>query len=197
MWLTWLIVIIAAYLMGSIPCAYLLVKLKNGQDIREFGSGNPGSTNSVRAAGPLIGSLVFICDGLKSAIPTLVGLLLSGPGLAVCAGFAAFLGHIFPIWLSFRGGKGVACTLGIGLVLAPYCALIALGVWLLTIIVTGYVSLGSCCGVLVAFLLCLFTAKPWMVTLFFAVAMAMVLVRHRSNFQHIKDGTENKVRWRR
>ena len=108
MWLTWLILIIAAYLIGSIPCAFLLVKLASGRDIRKFGSGNPGSANSVRAAGPVIGGLVFLCDGHKSALPTLVGLLLVGPSLAACAGLAAFIGHLYPVWLRFEGGKGVA-----------------------------------------------------------------------------------------
>ena len=193
MWLTWLILIIAAYLIGSIPCAFLLVKLASGRDIRKFGSGNPGSTNSVRAAGPVIGGLVFLCDGLKSALPTLVGLLLVGPSLAACAGLAAFIGHLYPVWLRFEGGKGVACLLGMGLVLVPGIAGICFGVWGVLTLITGYVSVGSCAGACAAFLLCLFTAQPWVLTLLFAVTAALVVLRHRTNIQHILDGTERKV----
>lgn len=193
MWLTWLILIIAAYLIGSIPCAFLLVKLANGRDIRKFGSGNPGSTNSVRAAGPVIGGLVFLCDGLKSALPTLVGLLLEGPGLAACAGLAAFIGHLYPVWLRFEGGKGVACMLGMGLVVVPGIAGICFSIWVVLTLLTGYVSVGSCAGACTAFFLCLFTGQPWVFTLLFAVTAALVVLRHRTNIQHILDGTERKV----
>ncbi len=192
MWLTWLVVIIGGYLLGSVPCAYLFVKMKNGMDIRKYGSGNPGSTNSLRAAGPLTAALVFLCDGLKSAIPTWLGLTLVGPGLAACAGLAAFLGHLYPLWLGFEGGKGVACTLGMGLVLVPWIALISLGVWAVLTVVLGYVSIASCAAVTAAFVMCLLSGQPWMVTLLFGLAAGLVILRHRSNFQHIKDGTEHK-----
>lgn len=193
MWLTWVIVIIAAYLMGSIPCAYLLVKWKDGRDIRKIGSGNPGSTNTVRTAGPLIGGLVFLGDGLKCALPALAGLHLVGPGLAACAGLAAFLGHLYPVWLSFQGGKGVACDLAMGLVLAPWIALSSVGVWAVVILLTGYVSLGSCIAVAFSAVLCLLTHQNWMITLLFSLSALLVILRHRSNFKHIKEGTEHKV----
>jgi len=193
MWLTWLIVIIAAYLMGSVPCAYLLVKLKNGIDIRKFGSGNPGSTNSTRAAGPLIGGLVFLGDCLKCALPTWIGLQLIGPGLAVCAGLAAFLGHLYPVWLSFQGGKGVACTLSMGFVLVPGLAGICFAAWVIVTLLSGYVSLGSCIGVALAIPLCLITGQPWMITLLFTITAVLVILRHKKNIQQIKNGTERKI----
>ncbi|MDO4732257.1 MAG: glycerol-3-phosphate 1-O-acyltransferase PlsY [Bacillota bacterium] len=193
MWPSWIILIIFGYLMGSIPCAYLLVKLKNGLDIRKFGSGNPGSTNSTRAAGPVIGAMVFLCDCLKSALPTWIALQLEGSGLAVCTALAAFLGHLFPLWLSFQGGKGVACTLSIGFVLVPGIAAICFGIWAVVILISGYVSMGSCIGVAMAFPLCLATMQPWPVSLFFLIAAALVALRHKKNIEQIKKGTERKV----
>lgn len=109
-WLAWVILIIGGYLLGSIPSAYIVVKLKKGTDIRQIGSGNIGATNTIRAAGRGTGVLVFLMDMAKGAIPTLVGMAISRD-LAIVAGFAAFIGHLFPIWLNFKGGKGVSSRL--------------------------------------------------------------------------------------
>ena len=104
MWLLWTALIIGSYLLGSIPNAYIIVKLIKGIDIRKVGSGNVGSTNSVRAAGKGAGLLVFACDVLKGVIPVLIGMLISDTA-ALTAGLAAFLGHLFPIWLKFSSVK--------------------------------------------------------------------------------------------
>lgn len=192
MWFVWLVVIVAAYLLGSIPTAYLLVKLKLGVDIREHGSGNVGSTNSMRVAGKLTGVLVFIIDALKGAAPVFAARLIGGDVMAVCAGAAAFLGHLYPLWLGFRGGKGVAVSIGIAIVLTPYLALITFAVWFVLLLASGYVSLASCGGGVALALMSVFTAQPWPYTLLYMVLCALVLVRHRSNFRKIAAGTENK-----
>ena len=143
LWLTWLVLIIGGYLLGSIPSGYILVKLKKGIDIRRYGSGNPGSTNTARVAGRGLGIVVFALDAAKGAIPALLGLAVC-PEAAALAGFAAFLGHLWPIWLGFSGGKGVATAFGAALVIAPVPSLIVIAAWLIISVATSYVSVGSC-----------------------------------------------------
>ena len=192
MWFVWVIVIVASYLLGSIPTAYLLVKMKLGVDIRDLGSGNVGTTNSMRVAGRVTGLLVFLIDVLKGAAPVFAARLIGGEAMAACAACAAFLGHLYPLWLGFRGGKGVAISIGMAAVLTPYLALITFAVWLLLLLITHYVSIASCGSGVVLALLCLFTAQPWPYMVLYAVLCAIVLVRHRSNFRKIAAGTENK-----
>ncbi len=194
MWFTWIILIIGGYLLGSLPSAYILVKAKKGLDIRKYGSGNVGSTNAVRVAGTGAGILVFFMDALKGAIPVALAYwMLDLPELAVCTGLAAFLGHLYPIWLSFSGGKGVAIAIGIAAVLAPEAALATFIAWVIVALATGYISLASCSGGPVLVLASLFSQQPWFYTLLFAVIAAMVVVRHRKNFQNIAGGTEHKA----
>ncbi len=193
MWIMWLVLIVGGYLLGSIPSAYVLVKAKNGIDIRRFGSGNPGTTNTMRAAGPVTGILVFLCDSLKGAIPTLIALHTVGPLLACCAAMAAFIGHLFPVWLNFKGGKGTATAMGIAIVLVPWLALISLGFWAAMVLILRYVSIGSCAAALLIALLVLATLQPWYMILLFGLIALAIILRHRSNFEHIRDGTENKI----
>jgi len=191
-WLVWLVVLACAYLLGSIPTGYLFVKLKSGKDIRQMGSGNVGSTNTVRVAGKKIGLLVFVIDVGKSFVATWLAHKIGGDWMAVCAGLIAILGHMFPLWLNFRGGKGVACSLGISLALTPWVGLAALAAWLVIAVGTGYVSIGSCSAILFAALVALFTQQPWLYTLLYFVVFALVTVKHRSNFVNLAHGTENK-----
>jgi acyl phosphate:glycerol-3-phosphate acyltransferase len=190
-WLIWVIVIILSYLLGAVPSAYIMVKLKNNIDIRHFGSGNVGTTNTARAAGTGIGIIVFLVDTAKGVIPALVGLHFS-PWLAALAGLAAFIGHLWPIWLSFQGGKGVATGFGVGLALAPPLALISFITWLGISVATGYVSLGSCIATLLLALLMLFTGQPLPYVLVLFVIVILVSWRHRNNFRNIRNGTERK-----
>ncbi|NLF80811.1 MAG: glycerol-3-phosphate 1-O-acyltransferase PlsY [Clostridia bacterium] len=190
-WLTWVVIIILSYLLGAFPSAYILVKLKNNIDIRHFGSGNVGTTNTARVAGTGMGLAVFIADAAKGAIPTLVGLQYS-EWLAAAAGMAAFIGHLWPIWLSFQGGKGVATGFGVGVILAPWLALISLITWLIISITTGYVSLGSCVGTVLLALQMMIAGQPLPYILAVTLMAALVCWRHRSNFQSIRDGTERK-----
>jgi len=191
-WLIWVALIVGGYLVGSIPSAYILVKLKNGVDIRRFGSGNVGTTNTVRAAGHAMGALVFIFDVAKGAIPTLIGLSIS-PELALVAGISAFAGHIWPIWLSFKGGKGVATGFGVALALQPLIALIVISTWLLISLITNYVSLGSSTAAALLPILAVGTRQNLMIIIVFAVMAVVIIWRHRKNFLNIRAGTEGKL----
>ena len=191
LWLTWIVLIIGGYLLGSVPSGYILVKLKKGIDIRRYGSGNVGSTNTVRVAGKGLGALVFLLDGAKGAVPALLGLAVS-PEAAALAGFAAFLGHLWPIWLGFSGGKGVATAFGVALVVAPIPALIAIGVWLILAVSTSYVSVGSCGAAILIVILLLFMANHWIYIPVFVAITALICWRHRSNFRNIRNGTEGR-----
>lgn len=198
MWFVWLIVLLAAYLLGSIPTAYLLVKLKKGIDIRSFGSGNVGTTNSLRAAGPSTGVLVLLIDMAKGAVPAYAAGLIGGPLMAAAAGAAAFIGHLCPLWLGFRGGKGVAVTIGVAVVITPWLALLTIGGWLLALLIGGYVSMASCCGAVLLPLLSLVTNQPYPYTLLYFVLGALVIIRHRSNYRNIRAGREEKMfAWQR
>lgn len=192
MWFVWVVVLAGAYLLGSIPTAYLLVKLNAGVDIREVGSGNVGSTNSFRAAGKKTGTLVFLIDVAKGFIPVYLANLIGGEWMAVFAGLLVLIGHMFPLWLGFKGGKGVACALGIAFALVPLVALMALGVWLILALSTGYVSIASCAAILSAALISLFMQQPWMYTLLLFVITVLAVIRHRKNFENLARGTENK-----
>jgi len=194
MWFWWIIFLVGGYLLGSLPSAYILVKAKKGLDIRKYGSGNVGSTNTMRVAGAGTGLIVFLMDALKGAIPVALALwVIREPDLAVCTGLTAFLGHLYPIWLSFSGGKGVAIAIGIACVLVPKIALLTFAIWLVVVLATGYVSVASCSGGVALALSCLFFGQPWLYTLVFSVLCGMVIVKHRRNFQNIANGTEGKA----
>ena len=192
MWFVWVVVLAGAYLLGSIPTAYLLVKLKMGLDIRKYGSGNVGSTNSVRVAGKTVGLAVFLIDVAKGLVPVYVAKLIGGEAMAACAGMLALVGHMHPLWLGFRGGKGVATSLGIALALVPWIGMSAFVLWLVIAISTGYVSLASCISIFMAAVACLLSGQPWMYTLLFFLITALVTIRHRSNIQNLAAGTERK-----
>lgn len=190
-WLTWIILIIGGYLLGSVPSAYILVKLKRGIDIRRYGSGNVGSTNTVRVAGRATGIMVFCMDVAKGAIPTILGMAVCREA-ALAAGMAAFLGHLFPIWLGFKGGKGVATGFSVGLVICPVASLIAIAFWLVVSVITGYVSIGSCSAAVLLFILISFMTKSWTCALTFAIFAGIICLKHKNNFRNIKNGTEGK-----
>jgi acyl-phosphate glycerol 3-phosphate acyltransferase len=193
-----------AYLVGAVPFGYLVARSK-GVDILSHGSGNIGATNVGRILGRRYGIFVFLLDFAKGALPVaLAGLLaredLPREWLQVTAGVAAFLGHLFPIYLGFRGGKGVATGAGVVAVLVPWPTAIAVLVWLAVVALTRYVSLASL--VAAAVLCCLrvaLTPEPWsgpsaVVTVFCLVAAALVAVRHRANIGRLLGGTENRLK---
>ncbi len=197
---------LAAYLVGAIPFGYLIARAK-GIDIFQQGSGNIGATNVGRILGLRWGVLVFLLDFAKGAGPVLAAGWLPGPTdrdllphtLPVLAGIAAFVGHLFPIYLGFRGGKGVATGAGVVTVLVPLVALLLVVAWGVTLAVTRYVSLASLVAAVLLFVLRLLLCdSPWgdselVLTLFCALAGALVLVRHQSNIRRLLVGTEHRL----
>ena len=205
-----LICVALAYLTGSIPTAYLLVKAKRGIDIRTVGSGNVGATNAGRVLGRRYFWLVFLADLLKGFLPTWgLPLLLGRLGvdrpidLPAALAVATILGHSFPLFLGFRGGKGVSTSLGAVLALDPVSAGIAAIVFVATALVTRYVSLSSVLGV-VGFLAArlLLLRQPWSrehmaLTAGSLILGVLIIYRHRGNLARIAAGTEPRVGGRR
>jgi acyl-phosphate glycerol 3-phosphate acyltransferase len=204
------LVILAAYLIGAVPFGYLIARWR-GVDILHQGSGNIGATNVGRVLGKGFGILVFVLDFLKGAAPTFVADVLANRpeyevqalghyGLPVLAGLAAFLGHLFPIYLRFKGGKGVATGAGVVTVLLPVPMVGALITWVAVVFITNYVSLASLGAVVALCLLQLtivpepFSGEQRTLTYFCFVAAALVVVKHRSNIVRLYQGKENRIR---
>ena len=191
------IVIVAcgvAYLLGSIPSGLLLGKAY-GIDVRREGSGNIGATNLYRTVGRKVGVLTLVCDCLKGFIPVLLVKLSALPAdLAAWVGLAAFCGHVFSVFLRFKGGKGVATALGVFLALSPWAVAIALGVFLALVFKWRYISLGSMVAAAAmppAVFLLGCSRAVLLVTAFVAV---IVIVKHHENIKRLVGGTENKFR---
>lgn len=186
-----LLAIVAAYGVGSIPFA-LLVSRRHGIDVRRVGSGNVGATNVLRSVGVGPGLLVMLLDISKGVIAVLIARRIA-PDLAVGAGLAAMAGHVWPVWLRFRGGKGVATGAGVFGVLLPIGLVVAAVMFVLTVAITRYMSLGSIVGALtVVGAAFAFGARPE-VTAGAAAAMMIVVYRHRANLGRLMSGTEPRV----
>jgi glycerol-3-phosphate acyltransferase PlsY len=203
--------ILGSYLIGGIPFGYLIGRWR-GIDIFQHGSGNIGATNVGRVLGRRIGILVFLLDFAKGAVPALAGLKmrdlfspeavgsLAVEGLGVWAGLAALLGHLFSIYLRFKGGKGVATAAGVVVVLVPVAALGALITWLAVVCGTRYISLASLmaavalCGFQLALPAYPFHGHELIITLFCFIAAGLVFLRHRANITRLLHGNENRLR---
>ncbi len=199
------LLILLAYLLGSIPFSYILGSKIKHEDIRKYGSGNIGTSNAFRVFGKLIGISVLILDTLKAGLLVFLinnNLLFPGQELfhPLIYGFASVLGHVFPVWFKFKGGKGVACAFGLLVAYSPITALAIMPMFILITVLTRYVSLASTFTTLtVAYLgvfLYIFGDRS-VYDLQFAVILflttALVFIRHKSNFDRIRKGTENKV----
>jgi len=208
---TYLLLILAAYFVGAIPFGVIMARA-HGVDLRKVGSGNIGATNVGRALGRKWGIVCFALDMLKGLAPMLVAMMVlpqeKGPRelwLWLATGGAAIIGHIFPVYLGFRGGKGVATSLGVVIGLWPYytvCGIIALASWSLAAWMWRYVSLASIIAALdfVTALLILIAILPgwkfaalWPLVIFAAVMAALVILRHRDNIRRLLAGTESKI----
>jgi glycerol-3-phosphate acyltransferase PlsY len=196
-----LLTILPAYLVGSIPFGYLLIRLKQGGDIRETGSGGTGATNVSRSAGKLAGVVTLVLDVLKGAVVIIVVRRLlaaweiqgdAAEKLVAFAAIAVIVGHIFPVWLKFRGGKGVATAIGAFLILAPIATLGAGVVFFICVLLTRYVSFGSIVGIAtVPLWIGLFYNSNWL--LFAAISIAaLVVFAHRANIGRLLNQTESK-----
>ena len=207
---SYIVGIIMSYLIGGIPFGYLIAVAK-GIDIRKQGSGNIGATNVGRVLGRKYGLIIFVLDMLKGfvtvfLVPVLVGSEIMFPTtsdnlLVILCGFCAVLGHAFPVYLRFSGGKAVATSFGVFIWLVPISIAIVFGVWLLTVIVSRYVSLGSMIGtlalvgVIVVVVDSPFGDNMYLTALSVAVAI-LIIVRHTSNIKRIIAGTEKKISFR-
>jgi acyl phosphate:glycerol-3-phosphate acyltransferase len=195
-------IIVLAYLIGSIPSAVWMSKGVFGIDIREHGSGNAGATNTFRVLGPKAGSIVMLCDMMKGFIAVKLSLLShfqwhseAITNLQICLGLAAVVGHIFPIWADFRGGKGIATLFGMILSIQPLVAISLVGVFLLMLFLTRYVSLSSISASIAFPLLILFIfQEPEISYKLFAIATAvLVVLTHHKNIGRLLTGNESKV----
>ena len=190
--LPWLI---ASYLLGSIPTSYLAVRLLTGQDLRTLGSGNLGATNLYRVLGWKYAVPVGVFDMLKGAVPVLLFAPRAGAtdAAAILLGLAAVAGHVFSIFVGFKGGKGVATGAGVVLGLAPWAFLVGLVTWALVVKVTGYVSLGSiiASGILPLAVYLLHPERRPLLWVFGGLAAAILLL-HRANIRRLVAGTENR-----
>jgi glycerol-3-phosphate acyltransferase PlsY len=186
--------IAAGYLLGSISFAVLLVRWKTGKDIRTEGSGNAGATNVLRAHGKAMGLLVALLDVAKGAAAVfLVRLVTADPRASAAAAFAAILGHVFPLYYGFRGGKGVATAVGAFLALAPMPTLVCIGVFVATVALTRYVSVGSMVAMsLLPAAMGLFH-EPMPVVISAAAAAVLIVFKHLENLKRLAAGRERKL----
>ena len=205
---TYIIVAVVAYLLGSIPFGYILVRIFRGEDVRAIGSGNIGATNVARKA-PGLGLLTLVLDAVKGFAAVMIGMLIGSRSgadertvylLAALAAIAAILGHIFPIWLKFKGGKGVATGVGSFLALAPKAVLISLIIFAAVVIAFRYVSLGSILGAaafpIFAWLLNGEKNSPGVLAAMIA-ASALIILKHHANIRRLLAGTEHRFELKR
>ncbi len=193
--------LVVSYLVGSIPFAYLIAKWGGGIDITKVGSGNVGATNVARAMGWYYGSIVFVLDMLKGLIPVYLASTHTGIAthpLVILCGLGAILGHVFPVYIRFQGGKAAATSFGVFIWLAPKALLIAFLAWVVTVLITRYVSLGSIIAA-ISFCVVMVTlyhepiGEGLYLTLFSFLIATILIARHKENIQRLMSGTERKI----
>ncbi|MCB5268265.1 MAG: glycerol-3-phosphate 1-O-acyltransferase PlsY [Candidatus Cloacimonetes bacterium] len=189
-----------AYLLGSIPIGWIIARLVFKTDIRHHGSGNIGATNALRQFGTTIGILVMLLDMTKGILAVLFAKSAFGVGhpLVVLCGLLAILGHVFPVWLKFKGGKGVATAAGVFVALSPWNLLIGLLVFVVMVAITKYVSLGSIVAALSLLLFHLIdlirgSSRDYALLALVFVVVAMIIYKHRTNISRLRNGTESKI----
>jgi glycerol-3-phosphate acyltransferase PlsY len=199
---TLLIIAALSYLLGSIPFGYLLVRIFRGEDVRQSGSGNIGATNVSRKS-PVLGGLTLLLDAAKGTAAVLLSYVVADHMVAIptleqvaLGALFAVIGHMFPVWLKFHGGKGVATGLGAFALLAPKAMLVAMGFFVVVVLISRYVSLGSIVAVAVfpvaAGLIHQFNLSPVGLALI-SLACLLILVKHRGNMRRLWAGTENRL----
>lgn len=196
-----IILVVAAYLLGSIPFGYLIVRRKLGADVRETGSGGTGATNVSRRAGKAAGLLTLLLDAAKGCVAVVIAKAVSGDDWVIAAAaVAALAGHIFPVWLGFRGGKGVATGVGIFLVLAPVALLCAGVIFVAIVLTTRYVSLASITAAALipvfvwlqsVFVIPVFDLRPLLTASI--VGAALIVFAHRGNIKRLASRTESQI----
>jgi glycerol-3-phosphate acyltransferase PlsY len=190
-------IVAVAYLVGSIPFAFLLSR-RSGIDLRRVGSGNVGASNVLRTSGVRAAVLAVALDAAKGSVAVLMAQpLAAGPTTSMAAGLASILGHIYPFWLRFRGGKGVATAAGVFAVLTPSALGIAAGVFLVAVWISRYISVGSMAAAAALAIAALAGDAPGTIAFGAAVSALIVLHRHRANLARVIAGTERRVGQRR
>ncbi|WP_099221380.1 glycerol-3-phosphate 1-O-acyltransferase PlsY [Listeria costaricensis] len=195
--ISFLLLIGLAYLIGSIPSGLWVGKIFYKKDIRDYGSGNLGATNSFRVLGIKAGSVVTVMDILKGTVSTLLPYFFGfelGHHYWLLTGVAAIIGHSFPIFAGFKGGKAVATSAGVILAYAPLLFVIAILVFLLTLKISKYVSLSSMVAAVAAFICSLFM-NDWILVLLITCLALFIIWRHRTNIARIRNGEEPKIKW--
>ena len=184
---------IVCYLLGAVPFSVLFSRGMLHKDVRRYGSGNPGTSNMTRAFGIKYGLLVLLFDMAKGFGAVYLGQWIMGPLGAYLGALCAVAGHNWPIYLKFKGGKGVATTVGVMLAFVPYITLIAMACCLVVLAVSRYFSLGSlvCLGLVWVLVICLHFADTYLVVLC-SVLVLVAFVQHRANIRRLKNGTENR-----
>jgi glycerol-3-phosphate acyltransferase PlsY len=199
-----LLIVVAAYLLGSVPTGYLLVRLFRHEDIRAVGSGNIGATNVLRSGGKGLGAATFILDVLKGAAAVWLGAMLASvlmPDMPyrdaqALAALSAVIGHMFPVWLRFRGGKGVATGFGVFLVAAPLAALAAITLFAIILLITRYVSLASIIAAasfpVFAWFFVQGDRPPFFIAVQAAVSL-LIIIKHHQNIRRLLTGCESRI----
>lgn len=186
--------IILGYLMGSIPMGILMTRLTGRGDLRKVGSGNIGATNVMRVGGLRLAGLVWLLDMAKAILAVLLGCAIGGDTFGAWCGFAAVVGHCFPLWLKFHGGKGVSCLFGVVLALNPMMFIICGTEWLIVALSLGYSSLGALTVFVVAPLLGFVIG--WQIGLAILGICLLCLWRHTENIGRLVGGTESQIKWK-
>src|ERR1700748_2959154 len=186
------IALLIGYLLGSIPWGLILTKLAGTQDLRSIGSGNIGATNVLRTGNKGLAAATLIGDMLKGTAAVVLAGMLWGPDAAMIAGLGAFLGHVFPVWLKFRGGKGIATYIGVLLGLFWPAALLFCAVWLLVAVITRYSSLSALVASIAAPIFLGWLGHAALAALF-ALLTLLILYAHRANISRLLAGTEGKI----
>jgi acyl phosphate:glycerol-3-phosphate acyltransferase len=193
------LLVLAAYLAGAIPTSFIAGRLVRGIDLRQHGSGNLGATNAFRVLGWRAATPIFVIDIAKGFVPAFYFPALDGaaaPGWALAYGAAAIIGHVFSIYVGFRGGKGVATGAGVFLALAPVAVLVGLGIWIVLVLTTGYVSLASITAAASLPIMVAVTAAPTEVLIMSLLLSVFVIYAHRANVRRLIRGEEHRFRRR-
>jgi len=192
--MVFVIALIVSYLLGSIPMGLLLARLAGKGDLRKVGSGNIGATNVMRVGGLRLAGLVWILDMAKAIAAVLLGGALGGVALAAWCGFAAIVGHCYPVWLRFKGGKGISSLFGVLLAVSPVSFCVCGIMWLIVALSSGFSSLGAvvvfCFMPVLGF--CIATSVGWA---FLAIGL-LCMWRHRENIMRLLRGTESQIQWK-
>ena len=187
-----LIALVVGYLLGSIPFGLIFTRLAGTQDLRSIGSGNIGATNVLRTGRRGLAAATLVCDALKGTAAVIAGAYLGGPEGAIVAAIGAFLGHLFPVWLGFKGGKGVATYIGLLIGLFWPAAIAFCLVWLIVAVITRYSSGAALVASIAIPLLFWWLGHPALAELF-ALLTVMLWFMHRANIQRLMAGTEGKI----